>query len=109
MLVTSNFSCTQNVFKCLLTPYSLVLFKVRLCDRVKATAQQSFRLVQIKRIFNNKSNVAVAHMMISDFHAVENIAGERENAGHQHVLLFPQGFSMHSLELLKVRIVSLRV
>ena len=33
-----------------------------------------------------------AKMTISLFDTVENTVGKGENAGHQHFLLFPQGF-----------------
>ena len=40
----------------------------------------------------------------------ENIEGKGENAGYQHVLLFPQSFQKVSFsELLKVQILWLRV
>ena len=48
----------------------------------------------------------VAKMMISVFDRVENIVGNRENAGYQHFLHFPQCFQKASYtELLEVVIV----
>ena len=44
--------------------------------------------------------------MVSAFGGDKNTMGKGENAGYQHFLLYPQGFSKQSiLGILKVRIV----
>ena len=61
-------------------------------------------MTTLKAFADDKINMA--HLMISVFDRVENMVGKEENAGYQHVLLFPQCFQKaSSLESFKVGIV----
>ena len=64
-------------------------------SKLKAFADDKFKVIQIAKIFLDK---------------IENIVGKEENAGYQHFLLFPQCFQKaSSLGSLKVGIVRQRV
>ena len=61
-------------------------------------------MTKLKAFADNKSKGA--KMMISLFDRAENTVGKGENAGYQHVLLFPQCFpKLSSVGSLKVEIV----
>ena len=65
-------------------------------------------MTKLKAFADDKINVP--QIMISVFDRVEDIVGKGENAGHQHFLLFPQGFQKTSFSgSLKVGIVWWRV
>ena len=54
-----------------------------------------FDFSKLKAFADN--NLNVAKMMISVCDKFENVVGKGENAGYQHLLLFPQWFSKASL------------
>ena len=56
---------------------------------------KSLGLTKLKAFADDKVNAA--HINSSVFNRVENIVGNRENAGYQYFLLFPQYFQWASL------------
>ena len=101
LLVTSNFSFSNSVFKRLIlqTRKNQGLFgkELTLYQTTKFWTSPSRKTVDNKINVTYKMNLVMGRL--------ENSVGKGENAGHQHYLLFPHCFQRASVSVsLKVRI-----